>query len=250
MQNLPSELLATYFKTAKASFEFGGVQNLGVDFDYITEVSSVYSAQIEGNSLDVNSYFNQKEFQGKTKTKDFLEIQDLSKAYQFAFENEFTFQNILKVHSLLSKSILDVNSRGKVRPVPIGVFGSRGLIYMAVEPEFVDRELRALMSDLVELIKQDLSETEAVFLASVVHLRIAQIHPFIDGNGRLARLCEKWFLKNCLPEKSKLIWSTQSERYYFENKKEYYSCINIGQDYYNLDFSLTLNFSRFVERAF
>jgi Fic family protein len=28
----------------------------------------------------------------------------------------------------------------------------------------------------------------------LIHLRLAQIHPFRDGNGRAARLIEKWFV--------------------------------------------------------
>jgi len=28
----------------------------------------------------------------------------------------------------------------------------------------------------------------------MLHIWLAQIHPFTDGNGRAARLLEKWFL--------------------------------------------------------
>ena len=37
------------------------------------------------------------------KTKEFKEIEELIKAYQFAKENELTLDNILKAHEILAK---------------------------------------------------------------------------------------------------------------------------------------------------
>jgi Fic family protein len=39
-----------------------------------------------------------------------------------------------------------------------------------------------------------LSAEEVFYFASFIHLRFVHIHPFRDGNGRAARLIEKWFI--------------------------------------------------------
>ncbi|MDA9129275.1 hypothetical protein N9J72_02240, partial [Candidatus Gracilibacteria bacterium] len=109
-----------------------------LDFSYLTESSSVYSSNIEGNTLDINSFMNAK-LQGDTKNKnrEVQEIENLKQAYSFAQENFFTQENFLEVHRIASKTLLIESKRGKYRQEPVGVFGSEGLIYMAVEAEFV-----------------------------------------------------------------------------------------------------------------
>ena len=56
---------------------------------------------------------------------------------------------------------------------------------------------------------------EVFYFASMLHLVFAHIHPFQDGNGRAARLLEKWFLASKLEDKA---WLIQSEKFYKENK--------------------------------
>lgn len=39
------------------------------DFEYLVEASSVYSSNIEGNPMDLNSFMNTKELKAKRKPK-------------------------------------------------------------------------------------------------------------------------------------------------------------------------------------
>jgi hypothetical protein len=55
--------------------------------------------------------------------------------YQFAQGNSMSETNLLKAHSILSKTQLIKSKRGKYRIEPVGVFGKEGLVYLAVEPE-------------------------------------------------------------------------------------------------------------------
>lgn len=121
----------------------------------------------------------------------------------------------------------------------MGVYDNSGLVYMAVEPQFVKRELDLLFLDIDQLLSLDLSLVEAFYHASLIHLKLAQIHPFWDGNGRTARLLEKWFLASHLGVDA---WKIESEQYYKQNIAEYYKNINLGIDYYALDFDRCVPF--------
>jgi Fic family protein len=85
----------------------------------------------------------------------------------------------------------------------------------------------------------DLSKSQVFYFASLLHLVFAHIHPFRDGNGRAARLLEKWFLAEQLGNS---FWKLSSEKYYKEHQKEYYNNINLGVNYYELDYGKCLPF--------
>ena len=142
-------------------------------------------------------------------------------------------------HKLLSENILITSKQGKYREEKIGVFDETGLVYMAIEPKFVKEEMNKLFSDLKYLLKNKLSLEEVFYYAAFLHLKFIYIHPFMDGNGRAARLLEKWFLSS---EFGINVWKIKSERHYFENRKEYYKKINLGPDYYEIDYDKCLPF--------
>lgn len=103
----------------------------------------------------------------------------------------------------MSEQFLIKSKLGKYREEKIGVFDSGGLVYFAIEPEKIAGEMKKLFKDINELKKTELSLDEFFYYASMIHLVFVHIHPFMDGNGRSARLLEKWFLSEKLGE---IIW--------------------------------------------
>ncbi|MDP3444506.1 MAG: Fic family protein, partial [Ignavibacteria bacterium] len=165
------------------------------EFEYLTKSSAVYSSNIEGNSIDLNSYMNYEMNKNKFKAgKEIEEIEDLIAAYEFAQSNKLNEKNLLNCHKIFSDTLLIRSKRGEYRTEQVGIFGKSGLAYMAVETEFVEKEMKVFFQDLNELISSELNEIEVFYFASLIHLRFAHIHPFRDGNGRAARLIEKWFV--------------------------------------------------------
>lgn len=218
------------------------------DFEYYLIASSLYSSKIEGNTLDPNSFFRNRGNRNFPKKKEVQEIEDLVKAYKFASENNLTKTGFLKVHEILSKTLLPSKLRGKVRKEQVGVRDSKTLrpVYLAIEPQFVNEELRKLFADISELLNRELSFKEVFYYASMIHLWFAKIHPFMDGNGRSARLLEKWFLVSKLGLSA---WSINSEKYYWDNRPDYYQNIALGYNYYALYWDKCLPFLLMLPEA-
>jgi len=218
------------------------------DFEYYLIASSLYSSKIEGNTLDANSFFRNRGKKSFPKKKEVQEIEDLVKAYKFASENTLNKTNFLKTHEIMSKTLLPLNLRGKIRKEQVAVRDSKTLkpVYMAVEPQFVNKELSKLLIDVSELLKRNLTHKEVFYYASMIHLWVALIHPFMDGNGRCARLLEKWFLVSKLGLSA---WSVNSEKYYWDNRPDYYKNIALGYNYYALYWDRCLPFLLMLPEA-
>ncbi|NQU54768.1 MAG: Fic family protein [Bacteroidetes bacterium] len=209
-------------------------------FEYLTKASAVYSSNIEGNSVDLNSFMNYELSKEKFKSgKEIEEIENLIKAYEYAQKNKLTETNLLTCHKVLSETLLIKSKRGKYRIEKVGVFGKSGIAYLAIEPEFVEKEMKLFFNQVSTLFESELTEPEIFYFASLIHLRFVHIHPFRDGNGRAARLIEKWFIAEKLGID---FWKIPSEEYYKENQKYYYETINLGVNFYELDYNKCLGF--------
>lgn len=218
------------------------------DFDYYIIASSVFSSKIEGNSLDLNSFMNNRGNKATAKKKEFKEVEDLVDAYGFASKKELTQINFLDAHKMLSQTLLTAKERGKYRKTQVGVFDNNTgrPVYLAVEPEFVKQEIAKLFADIGTLLERKLSYKETFYYASMIHLWIAMIHPFSDGNGRIARLMEKWFLASKLGAAA---WSINSEKYYWDHRSDYYRNISLGYNYYTLKWERCIPFLIMLPKA-
>lgn len=95
-------------------------------FDYLTIASAVYSSNIEGNRVDLNSYMNYELSKEKFKAgKEIEEIDQLIDAYKFAQKSKLTERNLLYCHKIFSKTLLIKSKRGKYRIEQVGVLGKQ-----------------------------------------------------------------------------------------------------------------------------
>jgi Fic family protein len=104
---------------------------------------------------------------------------------------------LIELHVMLVKNTIDRNDVGRLREDSDGIVvsnASDGNIYH-VPPRraFLDREL----DRLVQYANDELLEKEfihPVVKAIALHFWIGYLHPFVDGNGRLARALFYWYL--------------------------------------------------------
>ncbi len=88
-------------------------------------------------------------------------------------------QDVLKIHEIILDKI-DRENAGIYRRVPVRISGSA-----VVLPN--PRKVQTLMDEFFSWLKNE-KKMHAVELAAEAHYRLVTIHPFIDGNGRSARL--------------------------------------------------------------
>ena len=218
------------------------------DFEYYIIASSLFSSNIEGNTLDINSFMRNRRKRSFIKFKEVQEIENLVAAYKFARENEITYTNFLQAHGILSRTLVNKPAQGKIRKSPVGVYDTATgrPVYIAVEPENVKNEISKLFDDIKTLLSADLTTKAVFYYASMLHLWTAKIHPFEDGNGRTARLLEKWFLASRL---GPVAWSIPSEKYYWDNRPDYYKNIALGFNYYALHWDRCIPFLLMLPRS-
>ena len=87
---------------------------------------------------------------------------------------------IRQIHSLILAKI-DKDEAGKYRDVKVVISGSNYVLPEAME-------VPHLMSDFSKWLKTKRSKANILEYAALAHFKLVHIHPFIDGNGRTARL--------------------------------------------------------------
>lgn len=253
MKIIPEILLEDYKKNFPSALEkkFDQLCDAEISndsFSFYTSVASVFSSKIEGEEIELNSYVKHKRF-GIEFLPDYTKkIDDLYDAYSFAKTNSLNEKNIAEAHKLLAKNIVALSYQGKHRAQNMFITTEDGKIeYVATLPHLVSEEMSKFYKDLAYLLNKDLSFSEVFYFASFIHLVFVKIHPWNDGNGRSARLLEKWFLAEKLGEKA---WFVQSEKHYYQNHKMYYSNLrSLGLEYEILEYSKALPFLEMLPQS-
>lgn len=189
-----------------------------------------YSTMIEGNRLtqeEITKTIEQKKIlvgRERDQKEVFGYYQAL--AYVEKLEREkaiISEEDIKKIHALVMG-----DSNKKVTPSPyrtaqnvIREAGTHAIVYLPPEPSDVPQ----LMKDLISWIKKNPESLPAPIVAAIAHYQFATIHPYIDGNGRTARLLATLILR--LSEYDlKGIYSL--DEYYAKNLPAYYQALSVG----------------------
>lgn len=238
LDNISSDLAGAFQQLSESELSLG-------TFSFYTSVSAVFSSKIEGEAIDLDSFIKHKITGAKFHPDHTQKIDDLYDAYQFAQKSPLNKKNLKSAHEMLTKHILHKSHRGKIRTDKMFVVTDDGKIaYVACSWPDVKGELKKLYRDIELLLGADLDVKEAFFFASLINLVFVKIHPFNDGNGRIARLIEKWFLAQKLGGKA---WFMQSEKYYYDQHSTYYKNIRVlGLEYDVLDYSKAMPFLKML----
>lgn len=218
-------------------------------FTFYTSVSVMSSSKIEGEQLELDSYVKHKILNIEYRPELTEKPNDLYNAYLFANENKLTQKNFLETHKLVTANLLQKNQQGALRRTEMLVLDSKtGRIqYEAASLRILNDLYARFWMEVASLLKKELSIEEVFYYAAFIHLVFVDIHPFADGNGRIARLLEKWFLAEKLGERA---WYIQSEKYYYKHVSEYYRNLSrLGIFYEELDYEQSLPFLQMLPKS-
>ncbi len=230
-KHLPGNLLQQFNRMPVVEFTADS-------FGFYTSIASVYSSKIEGEHIELDSYLKHKFQQVKYLPDYTRKADDLFAAYEFARNNPLHLKNMLKAHAMLTKHILAANGRGRIRTNVEMILDKDGRIeYVAAPPAMVKQETEKLFHDTKLLLQSDLDLAETFYFAAMLHLVFLKIHPMEDGNGRTARLLEKWFLAEKLGEQA---WYVPSERFYYSHLQDYYKNVHLGLEYESVNYDRCL----------
>jgi len=151
------------------------------------------STAIEGNPLtldEVSELAAGREIMVNRKDKqevlNYLEA--LERIPEFAEKSPLKKSDLLKIHKLVVKDTLDhTDDEGiyRNRQVVVRNRATGQITFRPPETEDVPR----LVDDFLKWFKSSGAvELDPVLHAGITHYEIARIHPFIDGNGRTARI--------------------------------------------------------------
>lgn len=182
------------------------------------KIKSIHSSlKIEANSLSlgqVRDVINGKIVLGEQK-----EIQEVKNAYaayeRFSEVNPYSIKCLKKFHGIMTKYV--VEESGEFRLGEEGVFNDGQCIFMAPPARLVPQ----LMEELFSWMKEAQNHVHPLILSSVFHYEFVFIHPFSDGNGRMARLWHTAILSKWKPVFEFIPIESQIEK--FQN--EYYEAI-------------------------
>ncbi len=148
-------------------------------------IKSVHSSlKIEANSLSLGQV--RDVINGKTVLGEQKEIQEVKNAYA-AYErvaeiDPYSLKDLKRFHGIMTQYV--VEESGDFRRGEEGVFNGEQCIFMAPPARFVPQ----LMDELFKWMKEASHSVHPLVLSSVFHYEFVFIHPFSDGNGRMARL--------------------------------------------------------------
>ena len=181
-------------------------------------IQSIHSSlKIEANSLSlgqVRDVINGKMVLGEKK-----EIQEVKNAYA-AYErlseiDPYCIDTLKQFHGIMTKFL--VEESGDFRTGEEGVFNGDRCIFMAPPARLVPQ----LINDLFDWMKEVHSSIHPLILSSVFHYEFVFIHPFSDGNGRMARLWHTAILTKWKPIFEFIPVESQIEKF----QAEYYDAI-------------------------
>jgi Fic family protein len=198
------------------------------------EVSSHASTSIEGNPLPLTDVkrlikLNPKNIQDTER--EVLNYNNILKKVNKNILREkisFSLNLILKIHKGVVMKLLPQQDTGAIRKRPVFINNPflRRTVYWPPNHE----DVLNLMNDLVLFIKKN-NYIDPIILAGIFHKQFILIHPFMDGNGRTARLVTKMLLAKMGLNTFNLF---SFENYYNQDVSRYFEFVGELGDYYEL----------------
>ncbi len=148
-----------------------------------------YGTHIEGNELNLRQA--EKVLEGEVvvaRERDIQEVLNYRKVMEYIGQIDqktpITEALLLELHAFTVDKILEKEKTGAYRQTQVVVKNSRTGEISFTPPPAV--EVRFQMQELEDFINEE-NDMHPILKGGAVHYEFVRIHPFVDGNGRVAR---------------------------------------------------------------
>ena len=173
--------------------------------ELLRKVNSYYSNQIESEGthpIDIDKATRQ-EFSSDSKEKQFqqlslvhIEVQKYVESYFTAKQSPYSKDFILAVHRELYShpdmayflQIEDKENHTTIEMLPGELRESNVRVGQHIAPDYTELSYFFNKYELLYKVPNNATQAKKVIFALASHHRLMWIHPFLDGNGRTARL--------------------------------------------------------------
>ncbi len=207
------------------------------------------STSIEGNKLaqfEVGKVLEGKKV--RASQKDISEVENYYQALKLLevmakTKKNITAYEVLKLHKVVMDGLAEKSKVGKVRLGDVYVLDDLGdgreMLRFKAPPA---KDVPTLINGLLVWLKSSKNESvHPIIRAGVLHLEFVSIHPFTDGNGRVARLLTQLQLYRDDWDFRKIL---VLEDYYNRDRMSYYNAENKAQ---GKEYKKDMDFSDWLE---
>ncbi len=198
-------------------------------------LSAYSSTSIEGNPLpltDVRRILKSRPAHIRNTEREVLN-------YNHALENlnkkigtlplKMDVRLLCEIQKQVTVDLIEKHRCGKLRTEPVFVNDPKTGQAVYLPPDHQD--VPTLMEDLFHFIKTKRGQVDSLILAGIFHKQFVIIHPFVDGNGRTARLASKVILADMGLDTFKLF---SFENYYNQKVSTYFQKVGLLGNYYEV----------------
>ena len=194
-------------------------------------VSAHFSTRIEGNQLTLGQAESLLRGESVGAPSDSLqEVRNYAEAISYVQDvaanptSSLTDDTIRTIHHYVSKSLSPLYAPGRYRTDQNYVVDriSGRVVFRPPPPE----DVVPLMTEFVEWLNTDALRIEPYTRAGLAHLNFVAIHPFLDGNGRTARILETLILYRSGLKSYELV---SLEEFFGRDAQSYYAALNRSQ---------------------
>lgn len=210
------------------------------------EISTFASTNIEGNPLPLTDVKQILKHTPRNLRRSEQEVINYNKTLEILNKKLqhgsilFSLSLILSIHKQVVAKLVPAYQLGKLRVEPVIVNNQKNRETIYWPPDHKD--VPQLINDLVNFVDKNKEKVDPLIIAGLFHKQFVIIHPFMDGNGRTARLLTKVILTDLGLNTFNLF---SFENYYNRNVTNYFDSVGVFGNYY--DIVKAIDFTNWLE---
>lgn len=209
------------------------------DWKVFSEIFTYNTNAIEGSKLnqkEVKDLLEEDKWPNKSK-EDIAEAYGVDEAIRFIRQTKehISIELIKKLHKIVFKNSKPFAGKLRTKGEEVVVIDNKANVVHEGAPQ---SRINPLLKELINWYNKNKAKYPALVLGAVVHNQFENIHPFMDGNGRVGRiLLNNILIKHGLPPMN----------IDFKNRAEYYASLKSYEINKNLKPTIDLYMKEYKE---